>query len=71
MGTANDALSENSPLQQNIANTLEELQRTVRSVRAFTDYLGRHPEALLRGRGADAPPKIVTPSTKQGKETQP
>ncbi|WP_426285347.1 intermembrane transport protein PqiB [Luteibacter sp. E-22] len=72
VGTANDALSENSPLQQNIANTLEELQRTVRSVRAFTDYLGRHPEALLRGRGADAPPKISTPSSpKQGKEEQP
>ncbi|MDQ0010093.1 paraquat-inducible protein B [Luteibacter jiangsuensis] len=72
VGTANDALSENSPLQQNIANTLEELQRTVRSVRAFTDYLGRHPEALLRGRGADAPPQIRTPSSpKQGKEEQP
>jgi paraquat-inducible protein B len=72
VGTANDALSENSPLQQNIGNTLEELQRTVRSVRAFTDYLGRHPEALLRGRGADAPPPAVAPSTpKQGKEGQP
>jgi paraquat-inducible protein B len=72
VGTANDAISEDSPLQQNIANTLEELQRTVRSVGAFTDYLGRHPEALLRGRGADAAPKIITPSTpKQGKEVQP
>lgn len=72
VGTANDALSEDSPLQQNIANTLEELQRTVRSVGALTDYLGRHPEALLRGRGADAPPKVITPSTpKQGKDVQP
>ena len=71
VGTANDALSEDSPLQQNIAGTLEELQRTVRSVRAFTDYLGRHPEALLRGRGSDAPPKISNPSPKQGKEEQP
>ena len=72
VGTANDALSEDSPLQQNIANTLEELQRTVRSVRAFTDYLGRHPEALLRGRGADAAPPASTPSTpKQGKDVQP
>lgn len=71
VGTANDALSEDSPLQQNIAGTLEELQRTVRSVRAFTDYLSRHPEALLRGRGSDAPPKISTPSPKQGKEEQP
>jgi len=71
VGTANDALSEDSPLQQNIAGTLEELQRTVRSVRAFTDYLSRHPEALLRGRGSDAPPKVSTPSPKQGKEEQP
>lgn len=70
MGTANDALSENSPLRQNITNTLEELQRTVRSVRAFTDYLGRHPEALLRGRGADAPAPVPSTS-KQGKEVQP
>jgi paraquat-inducible protein B len=72
VGTANDALSEDSPLQQNIGNTLEELQRTVRSVRAFTDYLGRHPEALLRGRGADAAPPVSTPATpKQGKDVQP
>ncbi|MDQ8049968.1 MlaD family protein [Luteibacter sp.] len=72
VGTANDALSEDSPLQQNIANTLEELQRTVRSVGALTDYLGRHPEALLRGRGGDAPPKVILPSTpKQGKDVQP
>lgn len=72
VGTANDALSEDSPLQTNIATTLEELQRTVRSVRAFTDYLGRHPESLLRGRGGDTAPKISTPSTsKQGKEQQP
>jgi paraquat-inducible protein B len=72
VGTANDALSEDSPLQQNIGNTLEELQRTIRSVRAFTDYLGRHPEALLRGRGADAAPPVSTPATpKQGKDVQP
>jgi paraquat-inducible protein B len=69
VGSANDALSENSPLQTNIAGTLEELQRTVRSVRAFVDYLERHPEALLRGRGADAPPRIATPpKSTQGKE---
>jgi paraquat-inducible protein B len=72
VGTANDALSADSPLQQNITVTLEELQRTVRSVRAFTDYLGRHPESLLRGRGADAPPKVITPPpSPQAKEAKP
>ncbi|MDF4025020.1 MlaD family protein [Luteibacter sp. PPL201] len=70
VGTANDALSENSPLRQNITLTLEELQRTVRSVRAFTDYLGRHPEALLRGRSADAPAPAPS-TTPKGKDVQP
>jgi len=56
MGTANDALSGDSPLQQNLGSTLQELQRAARSLRVLTDYLGGHPEALIRGRSADAPP---------------
>jgi paraquat-inducible protein B len=62
MGTANDALSGDSPLQQNLDGTLQELQRMARSLRVLTDYLGSHPEALIRGRRADAPPAaIATP----------
>ncbi|MBN8713721.1 MAG: MCE family protein [Xanthomonadales bacterium] len=53
MGTAQDALSGDSPLQQNLGVTLEQLQRMARSLRVLTDYLGAHPEALLRGRRAD------------------
>jgi paraquat-inducible protein B len=56
MGTANDALSSDSPLQQNLGSTLQELQRAARSLRVLTDYLSGHPEALIRGRRADAPP---------------
>jgi len=56
MGTANDALSGDSPLQQNLGSTLQELQRAARSLRVLTDYLGGHPEALIRGRSADAAP---------------
>ena len=56
MGTANEALSGDSPLQQNLGGTLQELQRMARSLRVLTDYLGGHPEALIRGRGADAKP---------------
>lgn len=56
LGTANSALSADSPLQQNLSGTLEELQRMARSLRALTDYLGAHPSALIRGRGADTPP---------------
>ena len=63
MGSADAALSGDSPLQQNLGVTLEQVQRTARSLRVLTDYLGGHPEALLRGRRPDAkvaPAKPVT-----------
>ncbi|MBB6244789.1 MlaD family protein [Rhodanobacter sp. MP1X3] len=63
VNTAGDALSGDSPLQQNLGNTLEEVQRTARSLRVLVDYLGDHPEALIRGRRPDAKPApSTTPS---------
>jgi paraquat-inducible protein B len=56
LGTANQTLSGDSSLQQNLGGTLQELQRAARSLRVLTDYLGVHPEALLRGRRADPDP---------------
>ena len=56
VNTAGDALSGDSPLQQNLGTTLQEVQRTARSLRVLVDYLGDHPEALIRGRRADAKP---------------
>ncbi|PLY99978.1 mammalian cell entry protein [Burkholderia sp. WAC0059] len=55
-GAAQGMLADDSPLQQNLAQTLQEIQRTARSLRTLTDLLGRHPEALLRGRTGDALP---------------
>ena len=43
-------VSGDSPLQQNLGQTLLQVQRAARSLRDLTDYLGRHPEALLRGK---------------------
>jgi len=60
LGAANDTLAPDSPLQQNVGSTLEEVQRTMRSLRVLTDELGVHPEALLRGRAAD--PKSAKPA---------
>ncbi len=68
MGSADQALSGDSPLQQNLGATLEEVQRMARSLRVFTDYLGGHPEALLRGRRPDAPRAAAAPAA--GKPTQ-
>ena len=68
MGSANEALSGDSPLQQNLGSTLQELQRMARSLRVFTDYLDGHPEALIRGRRPDAKP---TPDTTTPAATEP
>jgi paraquat-inducible protein B len=45
----------NAPVQRNLEDTLVELQRTSRALRVLADYLQQHPDALLRGKPADAP----------------
>ncbi|MGY8526164.1 PqiB family protein [Paracidovorax citrulli] len=50
--SANGTLASDAPLQQDARRMLQELTRTAVSLRALTDYLERHPEALLRGKAA-------------------
>jgi paraquat-inducible protein B len=50
LGTVDHALADDAPWRDNIDQTLVEARSTLRSVRSLTDYLDRHPEALLRGR---------------------
>ncbi|WP_437888426.1 intermembrane transport protein PqiB [Phytobacter sp. V91] len=47
-------LAEDSPLMINLIQSLQEATRTLRAVRSLTTQLDRHPESLLRGRGADS-----------------
>ena len=66
LGAANGLVAEDAPLQQNLNQTLLELQRSARSLRTLTDLLGRQPEALIRGRAkteTSAPP-FKTPESK-------
>ena len=56
--SAQGVLAEGAPLQQNLGMTLQEVQRTARSLRILTDLLGRNPESLLRGRPTDPPPQV-------------
>jgi paraquat-inducible protein B len=44
----------NSPQAQQLDSTLEEVRRAARSIRVLTDYLDRHPEALIRGKKGEA-----------------
>ena len=64
LAEANDSFSEHSPQRQQFGQAMEEVQRTARSVRVLTDYVGRHPEALIRGRANDASLDTFPPSDK-------
>lgn len=44
-----------APVQRSVEDTLSEVQRAAQSLRVLSDYLQRHPEAVLRGKPADTP----------------
>ena len=54
LGTAERTIASDSPLQQDMRQTLQELSRAAASLRILTDYLERHPESLLRGKSEDS-----------------
>ena len=53
LGDADQALSADSPLEQNLQQSLQQLTRAAEALRSLADYLDRHPEALLRGKQRD------------------
>lgn len=72
LGTANEALAEDSPGRQQLGQAMEEVQRTARSVRVLTDFLGRHPEALIRGRTSESAPRSFNaPSSSRAIDLEP
>ena len=48
-----DILAEDSEPRHELVTTLKELSAAARSIRALADYLERHPEALIHGKGGD------------------
>ncbi len=51
LNTIEGLTSEDSQMMYQITTTLKELSAAARSIRVWADYLERHPEALLRGKG--------------------
>ncbi|MEW6265393.1 MAG: MlaD family protein [Thermodesulfobacteriota bacterium] len=49
--SAQRVLASDSPLQHDLRKTLGELTEAARSLAALVEYLDRHPESLLRGKG--------------------
>jgi paraquat-inducible protein B len=54
-GEAQATLQQDSPLQSDVHQALQELTRTLQSLNALSDYLERHPESLVRGKQGDKP----------------
>ncbi|EJM16949.1 qaraquat-inducible protein B [Pseudomonas sp. GM18] len=54
--SASSTLAEDSPQREQLSQTLDELARMSRSLRELSDYMGRHPESLIRGRPDNAAP---------------
>jgi paraquat-inducible protein B len=48
---AQTTLNSESPLQHELKRVLSELSAAARSIRVMADYLERHPDALIRGKG--------------------
>ena len=46
-----EQLEPGAPMAVDVGGTMEELSSAARSIRALSDYLERHPEALLYGKG--------------------
>ena len=50
LAAAGNALGEDSPLYYDLRQLIDEMAQTANSFRALTDYLQRHPDALLYGK---------------------
>ena len=51
--SADALLQQDSPLQSELRQTLQDVQGTVESLNALSDYLERHPESLIRGKAKE------------------
>jgi paraquat-inducible protein B len=51
LSAADTLLQDDAPLQLDLRRVLRELSEAARSIRTLADYLERHPEALIRGKG--------------------
>jgi len=51
LGNANALMAPDAPLGAEAVRTMQEVSAAARSIRVMADYLERHPEALIQGKG--------------------
>jgi paraquat-inducible protein B len=49
--TVNNAASPRGEIGNQLQDTLKEITAAARAIRVMTEYLERHPDALLKGKG--------------------
>jgi len=52
LAAAESVVSQDSALQYELRRTLEEVRAAARAARSMADYMDRHPEAFIRGKGS-------------------
>jgi paraquat-inducible protein B len=52
LSSVQEVVAKDSDLVYKLNNTLHELSGAARSIRFLADYLERHPESLIRGKGS-------------------
>ena len=50
LSNMNDIVDQKSSVRNEFEQSLKELSRAAKSMRVFTEYLERHPEALIKGK---------------------
>jgi paraquat-inducible protein B len=53
MKNLNGLIGPDAPLNTEAVRTMRDISSAARSIRTFADYLDRHPEALIRGKGGE------------------
>ena len=51
LASVDHLVAADSPIYADLRRTLREISAAARSIRAIADYLERHPEALIKGKG--------------------
>jgi paraquat-inducible protein B len=67
LDSADQVIDQDSPLLRSLTDTLSYTRSTLQTVRELADYLDRHPDALLRGRRSQKPPKSPAITTSEAK----
>jgi paraquat-inducible protein B len=66
LGGVDRDLADDAAWRENLDQTVSEARHALRFIRSLTDYLNRHPEALIRGRQSPEPKTDVSSTTRQG-----